>query len=56
MLLTQGLSWKRVLNWANHMSKKASFVMAAMIGCGVSVTIMTTIMDNRSMDILYPEE
>ena len=30
--------------------------MAAMIGCGVSVTIVATIMDNRSMDILYPEE
>ena len=31
-------------------------MMTAMIGCGVSVTIMTTIMDNRSIGILYPEE
>ena len=38
------------------MSKNASFVMVAMIGCGASVTIMNTITDNRLMDILYPEE
>ena len=47
---------ERVLNWAKHVTKKVPFVMGTMIGCCVSVTIVTTSMDNILMDILYPEE